>query len=352
MSTDSCTPGFVCFLLYLTVGAGVSSAQLAPDHLYYGVGRAVPMTVRVPDGSAGELAVRLIAPDGTVVATGAGAPGPVNLATMFPSLWTDLRPRLVYAQLVVGEAEVGPPVVLQPMVGPRTAVLTDPKTGRAWWVDEALSAAPDPKAKGEDAAQKKGTPAFEAREGVIRYFNESPLVYAGIRAYVDRRVIFETSAGEIEFAMHPDAAPNTAFNFLHLVEGGFYTDIVFHRVVPVARGFPFVIQVGDPTGTGDGSPGYSIDLEPSTLGHDFGVLSMARDSDPNTNGSQVFVCLSREGTARLDGKYTAFGKAVRGAETIRAIAATPLREGTDKPIDPPVLRRARLVDAPAMKAGK
>lgn len=340
-------PRHFFFALLSTLPAFPAAAQLTPDRLYYGVGRPLPMTVKLPEGTAAAPAIRLIAPVTLeIVATGAAAPGLVNLATMFPDLWTASAARLLYAQLVAGDAEIGAPVVLQPMIGPRTPVLAHPATGQAWWIDEPSRSGPD------TAPDAKGKPAFEAREGVIRYYHESPLVYAGIRAYVDQRVVLETSEGEIEFALRPDAAPNTAFNFLHLVEGGFYTDIVFHRVVPVALGFPFVIQVGDPTGGGDGGPGYSIDLEPSTLPHDFGVISMARDSDPNTNGSQVFVCLSREGTARLDGRYTAFGRAVRGAEAIRAIAGTPLREGTDKPIDAPVLRRARLVDAPPFKSAR
>ena len=117
--------------------------------------------------------------------------------------------------------------------------------------------------------------------------------------------------------------------------------------------------MGDPTGTGDGGPGYSIDLEPTKLPHDFGVLSMARENEPNTNGSQVFVCLSREGTQKLDGKYAAFAQAVRGADTILAIAGTPLipdRPGTDpknRPKDPPEKMRSapRCLDAPPFGTG-
>src|SRR5258708_35830605 len=119
----------------------------------------------------------------------------------------------------------------------------------------------------------------------------------------------ETSLGDIELAMRPDEAPNTVWNFLTLCAGGFYTDIIFHRIKAVnpATRSPFVIQAGDPlqrkdvpaeaTGAGEGGPGYWINLEPSKLPHDFGVVSMARKSDgslPNLAGSQFFISLSRK----------------------------------------------------------
>lgn len=327
-------------------------SQLSPDRLYYGVGRAVPMTVEIPKGLPGEPTIRLYeiprATDAqadpaanqkisdrtpTATATAPAAAGSVNLATLFPVIWTRAQARVMYAQLAVGDAEVGPPVVLQPMVSPKTASLVSNTTRQAFWFD--------------DAAKK---PSFDPKDAAIVYSSESPIVFSGFRAYPDVRVVLVTSEGDMEFALRPDAAPNTAWNFVQLARGGFYTDIAFHRVVPVdKKGDPFVIQVGDPTGTGDGGPGFSYDLEPSTLPHDFGVISVARDTDPNTNGSQVFVCLSRAGTARLDGKYTAFGELVRGASVVRAIAATPLQEGTDKPAKPPVLFSAKTVPAPTMQ---
>ena len=80
--------------------------------------------------------------------------------------------------------------------------------------------------------------------------------------------------------------------------------------------------------------------------HDFGVLSMARDDAPDTNGSQIFICLSREGTARLDGKYTSFAQAVRGVETIMKLGSVKTDEKTQRPIDPPKVLGARLTPAP------
>lgn len=320
--------------LLTMMAASAATAQLTPDRLYCAVDRAIPMTIARPAGASGDLAVVLVKPVSLVVFGSApGAEGAINLATMFPQLWTDKPREVLYAQLLIGQNPVGAPVVLQPMVPPRNAVLVSKTSNQAFWID---------------AAGKKNIDPLDSE---IRYFNESPPAYAGVRAYTDKRVVFETTLGEIEFAMRPDAAPNTVFNFLHLCENGFYTDIPFHRVVPISRGHPFVIQVGDPTGTGDGTPGYAIPFEGSQLPHDFGVISMARDTDPNTNGSQVFVCLSREGTARLDGRYTAFGTTVRGHDTIRAIAAVPLVPGekSDRPVNPPVLQRARVIDAPPIK---
>ncbi len=90
-----------------------------------------------------------------------------------------------------------------------------------------------------------------------------------------------------------------------------------------------------------------VDLEKSTLPHDFGVLSMARAADPDSNGSQIFVCLSREGTSFLDGRYTAFAQAISGADVIRAIAKAPVDQN-DRPIDPPMILSAHARPSPSI----
>lgn len=336
------------------VTACAASAQLSADRVYNGFGRAVPSTVTAPEGASGELEVRLYGrteagawvPEHSAPA----AAGRVDLATMFPVLWTGERPRIRYAQLFVGQTPVGAPVVLQPMLTPERADLmairtvTDPGTGRTLTVPQLTS----------DASQ--GRVMFESEQIAMlraagRAVPDRSVTYSGIRAYVEQHVVLDTTLGEIELKMRPDAAPNTVFNFMHLVGGGFYTDIIFHRIVPRARdGSPFVIQVGDPTGSGEGGPGYAVDLERSALPHGFGVISMARSSDPDSNGSQVFICLSRAGTARLDGMYTGFGQAVRGGDVIQAIASTPVNE-QGRAVDPPVLRSARLVPAPPIGTG-
>lgn len=291
-------------------------AQLSPDRLYNGINREIPVQVAVPSGKEGEAVIELLRPvTAEKVATASVLPGKVNLATLFPNLWNTKTPSLLYAQLSVGGEKIGPALVLQPMISPQYASL--------------VPGSRSPK------------------------FSSSDENYSGLRIYTDKYVRFDTDKGLIEFQLRPDVAPNTAWNFRELVAGGFYTDILFHRIVPTLQnGQPFVIQVGDPTATGSGGPGYMIDLEqssrpndPSGLPHDFGVLSMARSGDPNSNGSQVFVCLSKGGTSFLDGSYTSFGQAIKGADAIQAIAAAPIGpEG--RPLDPmPRIKSASLVDA-------
>lgn len=296
----------------LTLLAAPAMAQLTPDRLYYGVNRSIPMTVEVPEGAGGDVQIRLFAPGAeTASETAAAEAGKVDLAGLFPVLWTTTAPKLLYAQLFVGDEPVGPPVVLQPLVSPPYASGTNPA------------------------------------DATIRWQEQPGVVHSGLRAYVDKYVVLETTAGDITFMLRPDQAPNTAFSFRHLVEGGFYTDIIFHRIVPLTgRGAPFVVQAGDPTGKGVGGPGFYIDLEKSSLPHTFGVLSMARSNDANSNGSQFFIALSREGTSFLDTRYTGFGEAVDGADVIIALERTPVQG--ERPVDPPLIKRAYTIPADPM----
>lgn len=277
--------------------------------MYYGVDRAIPMTVKVPEGKTGEIRIELLeAVTAKSLSSAAASAGGVNLATLFPELWGKKESKIVYAQLFVGDAKVGPAVVIQPMVDRGTAK-ADPQTGKA-------------------------------------FFSPSSKAYSGVRAWVDKNIVIETTVGNMTFELRPDQAPNTSWNFIHLTDGGFYNDIAFHRILG-SKQFPFVVQVGDPTGKGSGGPGYSIDLEDSKLPHDFGVLSMARTPDPNSNGSQVFICLSRQRCAVLDGQYTAFGNLISGVDTLNVLAQTPVADAqAGNPIDPPPrIVRARTVDA-------
>jgi cyclophilin family peptidyl-prolyl cis-trans isomerase len=158
-------------------------------------------------------------------------------------------------------------------------------------------------------------------------------------------VELETSKGRIVVELRPDVAPNTCRHFRDLVAGGLYTDVIVHRIASLAgRPEADIIQTGDPNGTGQGGCGLSLDLEPSTLPHGFGVVSMARFQDPNSASSQFMIGLNREGTAYLDRKYAAFGVVIAGADVLRAIAASPV--GSDnRPSDPPAIRSAKLIDA-------
>ena len=134
----------------------------------------------------------------------------------------------------------------------------------------------------------------------------------------------------IKAELYPEIAPNTVNNFISLIKKGFYDGVIFHRVIP-----GFMIQGGDPTGTGMGGPGYSIKGEFShngfqnDLAHTEGVLSMARAMNPNSAGSQFFIM--HETSPHLDGEYAAFGKVIEGLDVVDKIANTPTNFN-DKPM--------------------
>lgn len=134
----------------------------------------------------------------------------------------------------------------------------------------------------------------------------------------------------IRAELYPDTAPNTVNNFISLVQKGFYDGTVFHRII---RGF--MIQGGDPEGTGIGGPGYSIRGEftdngfRNDLKHTPGVLSMARTMDPDTAGSQFFIMHGE--APHLDGQYAAFGKVIEGMDVVDALANVPT-DWYDRPL--------------------
>ncbi len=132
------------------------------------------------------------------------------------------------------------------------------------------------------------------------------------------QVVIETEVGTLTVELWDDVAPGHVENFLKLTDSGFYDGVSFHRVIP-----GFMIQGGCPKGDGTGGPGWTIDAEFNDRPHERGVLSMARTADPNSAGSQFFICLDRNGCRHLDGEYTAFGKVVDGLETIDVIAGRP-----------------------------
>ena len=135
-------------------------------------------------------------------------------------------------------------------------------------------------------------------------------------------VTFEMEdGGVIKAELYPEIAPNSVNNFISLVSSGFYNGLIFHRVIP-----GFMIQGGDPQGTGMGGPGYRIKGEfmqngfVNDLKHERGVLSMARAMDPNSAGSQFFIM--HKDAPHLDGAYAAFGKVIDGLEVVDRIAKT------------------------------
>ncbi len=127
------------------------------------------------------------------------------------------------------------------------------------------------------------------------------------------RTKIETNRGDIELELYPEYAPKTVNNFVFLAKEGFYDGVVFHRVIN-----DFMIQGGDPTGTGRGGPGYKFEdeFEGNPLRHESKVISMA-NAGPNTNGSQFFITHSPQ--PHLDGMHTVFGKVVEGQEIVDAI---------------------------------
>ncbi|UOY92980.1 peptidylprolyl isomerase [Ectobacillus sp. JY-23] len=135
---------------------------------------------------------------------------------------------------------------------------------------------------------------------------------------------------QIKAELYPDIAPNTVLNFISLVQKGFYDGTTFHRVIP-----GFMIQGGDPTGTGTGGPGHTIKGEftangfKNNLKHQTGVLSMARANDPNSAGSQFFIMVAD--ASQLDGEYAAFGKVIAGMDVVNEIVNVK-RNSVDKPL--------------------
>jgi len=326
-------------LVALTAGAGNPPA-IATDRLYVGVDRPVMVTLREPEPGTW-IALALMDADGELVVPARQVvPGRLDAARVLPEI-REIR-RTCYLQCLHDSRPVGSALVIQPLLSRpemRTEQIVRPDgstyTGISGW-------GPPPRGEGQNESE----PQAEAGE-------EPQHVFSGFRIYPERDVVLRTSLGDIVLAMRPDEAPNTVWNFRHLVGGGFYDGVVFHRVVPLTRaGEPFVIQSGDPSGGGDGGPGYPLPMEPGGVRHEFGVISMARADHPDSAGSQFFICLSRAGTAKLDGQYCAFGYAVEGAGTIQAIAAVELADvAAGRPVDPPVVVRAELVGAPPRTPG-
>jgi cyclophilin family peptidyl-prolyl cis-trans isomerase len=143
------------------------------------------------------------------------------------------------------------------------------------------------------------------------------------------QAIIQTNHGPIQVELFPDDAPKTVDNFVKLANDGFYDRVIFHRVIP-----DFMIQGGDPTGTGSGGPGYSFEDEFNDNKVERGALAMA-NAGPNTNGSQFFI-VTTEAAPWLDGKHTVFGRVTEGMDVVDKIAEQP-RDARDKPHDDVVI---------------
>lgn len=144
----------------------------------------------------------------------------------------------------------------------------------------------------------------------------------------------DTSAGQINLELWPDVAPGHVNSFVFLAKEGFYEGAIFHRVIP-----GFMIQGGDPTGTGTGGPGYRLKQEFNSRKHTRGVLSAARTADPNSAGSQFF--LMHGDAPHLDGQYTAYGQVTSGMDVVDTIA-TAETGPNDRPKDPVSIQKITI----------
>jgi peptidyl-prolyl cis-trans isomerase B (cyclophilin B) len=146
----------------------------------------------------------------------------------------------------------------------------------------------------------------------------------------------ETTEGTIIADLYPKIAPQTVNAFVFLAREGFYEGVIFHRVIP-----GFMVQGGDPSGTGTDGPGYKLKAEFNDIKHEKGVLSMARTNDPNSAGSQFFLMHDR--APHLDRQYTAFGKATSGLDVIDKIANAP-RGAQDRPLKPASIKKITITE--------
>lgn len=152
------------------------------------------------------------------------------------------------------------------------------------------------------------------------------------------QLVLDTTLGKITLDMDADKAPGHVKNLLGLAKIGYYDGLVFHRVI---KGF--MIQGGCPQGSGTGGPGYTIKAEFNSTPHDPGVLSMARTNDPNSAGSQFFICLEK--APHLDRQYTAFGKTA-DAESLAVVRAIGVVKtgAQDRPVTPVTITKATVVE--------
>lgn len=157
--------------------------------------------------------------------------------------------------------------------------------------------------------------------------------------YIDptnKVAVMETNMGTIKLKFLPQAAPNHVQSFIHLANKGFFNGLTFHRIID-----GFVIQGGCPKGDGTGGPNYRIKAEFNNIKHQLGILSMARAADPDSAGSQFFICLGD--LPRLDGKYTVFGETIEGIDVVKAIGKVKT-DANDKSLKPVIIKSVKIVD--------
>ena len=147
-----------------------------------------------------------------------------------------------------------------------------------------------------------------------------------------------TTAGDIVLNLMPEVAPNHCRSMIGLTRIGFYDNLIFHRVID-----GFMIQGGCPQGTGTGNPGYQVAAKFNSTPHEEGILSAARSSDPDSAGSQFFICLDRH--PHLDGQYSAFGKATeQSLPVVKKIGKSPTNQG-DRPLEDIKILSATVIES-------
>jgi cyclophilin family peptidyl-prolyl cis-trans isomerase len=157
--------------------------------------------------------------------------------------------------------------------------------------------------------------------------------------------VFNTSMGSFKIKLFAAEAPKTVNNFVFLARQKFYDGIIFHRIIKT-----FMIQGGDPTGTGTGDPGYSIPDElPVKYSYDPGIIAMANTGRANTGGSQFFICTGADAASLNKSPiYTQFGKVVEGMDVVQKIAVVPVVSSNgelSKPVNPPVIKKITIVES-------
>jgi len=161
----------------------------------------------------------------------------------------------------------------------------------------------------EPPKKEETAPVSEVKPKMVPQVSQAEMQAISFKKGEKPQIKLETSLGTIVVELWPDVAPVHCKNFYYLAQKGFYDSLLVHRVIS-----GFVLQSGDPNGDGSGGPGYSIPGEFSDNKHVKGTLSMARSQDPNSAGSQFFICLGP--TPNLDTKYSVFGQTVEGMEVI------------------------------------
>ncbi len=212
----------------------------------------------------------------------------------------------------------------EPTAAPAAATQAPQPTPTA--ISDTGSSAAQPAAPSPEVMVNQG-------QSVKQWSSPPPLTIDPGSSYT---AVLSTSAGSITVELLPGEAPNTVNNFVFLARQGFYNNVIFHRTIE-----GFMIQGGDPTGTGGGGPGYRFADEQVQRPYSRGVLAMA-NAGPNTNGSQFFIM---HADYPLPPNYTIFGQSVAGLETIDAIATAPTQPGGEgsTPVNPVVIQSVEIV---------